>query len=113
MKTCPHGDPACPCGTVGTPSACHIDAAAHGRLCALEPMDAHVDDALAHCHVEGCTWRAVTPTDALGTCGLLALGAVPVLDGGFASMSQARPGSPLWSCGWLRTPLNVGPRAAS
>lgn len=122
--TCPHGDNTCPC-VDGDP--CHYEGA-DALLCPNPPTT--VDGAqfyeptarfphgliAAHCHTEGCDWHVSDGDgEVTGECGLVKLGLPPILDPGdgspaYYSMSQAKPGLPGWTCGWLRTPLNVGSR---
>lgn len=125
--TCPHGDPACrcsddwPCRYEGLEAwrcpnppplpACEFDTDGDGDC----PTCARRGGCpVAHCHVEGCTWRYDGAGRTHGRCGLLKLGLPPVVttETGerFWSMAQARPGLPGWACGWLRTPLNVSSR---
>lgn len=113
MTTCPHGDPTCPCPDFveGRYDPCHYEGADAMECPTIPNMTAI--GAWAHCHVEGCSWRAsVRGGRTIGECGLIKLGLPPAMvtpDGERVwSMTQARPGLIGWACGWLRTPLNVG-----
>lgn len=102
---CPHGDPTCPCPD-GDP--CHYE----GRCVMACPNPPPNAGSVAHCHVEGCSWRVSLHVGTRGECGLLKLGLPPLRLGPdedieMYSMTQARPGLPGWACGFLRTPLNV------
>jgi hypothetical protein len=109
VTICPHGDPTCPCPDG---DACHYEDA-DAMVCPNPPLG-FKGVTWPHCHTEGCSWHVRTAErDVGGECGLLKLGLEPVAEAdgeGFYSMTQARPGLPGWTCGWLRTPLNVSAR---
>ena len=114
MTICPHGDPTCPCPDLVNDryDPCHYEGA-DAMICP-NPVLGIEGLSNPHCHVEGCSWHVYgcSPDRPVeGECGLLKLSVIePVseVDGQpYYSMTQAKPESIAWACGWLRTPLNV------